>query len=57
LVSASLGRSFRLAGANARMTLRGINLLDRVARNPSSFVKDLVPLPGRGVELGLRLTF
>lgn len=57
LVSASLGRSFRLAGANARVTLRGINLLDREARNPSSFIKDLVPLPGRGVELGLRLTF
>jgi len=57
MLSASLGHSFRLAGANARLTLRGINLLDREARNPSSFIKDLVPLPGRGVELGLRLTF
>ncbi|MFM9017449.1 MAG: TonB-dependent receptor [Verrucomicrobiota bacterium] len=57
MLSASLGHSFRLAGADARLTLRGINLLDREARNPSSFIKDLVPLPGRGVELGLRLTF
>jgi len=57
MLSASLGHSFRLAGANARLTLRGVNLLDREARNPSSFIKDLVPLPGRGVELGLRLTF
>ncbi|MFM9001138.1 MAG: TonB-dependent receptor, partial [Opitutia bacterium] len=57
MLGASLGRSFRLGGADARLTLRGVNLLDREARNPSSFVKDLIPLPGRGVELGLRLNF
>ncbi len=57
MLGASLGRSFKLGAADARLTVRGVNLLDREARNPSSFIKDLVPLPGRGVELGLRLSF
>jgi hypothetical protein len=47
----------RIADADARLTIRGVNLLDRVARNPSSFMKDIIPLPGRGIEVGLRLDF
>jgi iron complex outermembrane receptor protein len=37
--------------------LRGINLTDREARNHSSFLKNIAPMPGRGVQVGLRGTF
>lgn len=37
--------------------LRGTNLLDDTIRRHTSFIKDLVPAPGRGVLLGLRMTF
>jgi len=57
MFNASLGRTLRIADADARLTIRGVNLLDRVARNPSSFMKDIIPLPGRGIEAGLRLDF
>jgi iron complex outermembrane receptor protein len=57
MFNASLGRTLRIADADARLTIRGVNLLDRVARNPSSFMKDIIPLPGRGIEVGLRLDF
>jgi hypothetical protein len=33
------------------------NLFDVEARNASSFIKDALPLPGRGVEAGLKLSF
>jgi iron complex outermembrane recepter protein len=33
------------------------NLLDEEARNHTSFVKDLAPLPGRHARAGLRLAF
>ncbi len=32
------------------------NLLDEVARNHSSFVKDEVPLPGRNIGIKLQVT-
>jgi iron complex outermembrane receptor protein len=57
MVGATLGHDFRLAGADARFSLRVINLLDQEARNASSFIKDALPLPGRGIEASLRLTF
>ena len=57
MFNASLGRTLRIADADARLTIRGVNLLDRLARNPSSFMKDIIPLPGRGIEVGLRLNF
>lgn len=37
--------------------LRGSNLLDEVARVHSSPLKDRVPLPGRSITAGLRLSF
>lgn len=37
--------------------LRGRNLTDEEARVHTSFLKDLAPLPGRSVELGLRFQF
>ncbi len=37
--------------------LDGTNLLDEEARVHTSFLKDLAPLPGRGVAFGVRLFF
>jgi iron complex outermembrane receptor protein len=57
MVGASLGHDFKLAGTDARFTLRLTNLFDVEARNASSFIKDALPLPGRGLEAGLKLSF
>jgi iron complex outermembrane receptor protein len=40
----------------ARVSFFAKNLLDEVARNHSSFVKDEVPLPGRNIGIKLQLT-
>ena len=37
--------------------LRATNLSDREARPHTSFLKDLAPLPGRSVTVGVRLSF
>jgi iron complex outermembrane receptor protein len=48
-------RSFQFGqNAEINVTLYGKNLLDEVARNHSSFVKDQVPLPGK--NFGIRLS-
>ena len=57
MVGASLARPFKFAQLDGQFTLRAINLLDQEARNASSFVKAALPMPGRGVEAGLRLNF
>ena len=41
----------------AELSLRGMNLLDQEARNHVSFLKEIAPLPGRGVLVSLRFTF
>lgn len=46
------------AGGNAvELFLDGSNLLDEEARPHTSFLKDLVPLPGRGFVFGVRAFF
>jgi len=57
MVGASLARPFKFARLDGQFTLRAINLLDQEARSASSFIKDALPLPGRGIEAGLRLDF
>ena len=57
MVGASVGHDFQVVGTAARFTLRLTNLFDVEARNASSFIKDALPLPGRGVEAGLKLSF
>jgi iron complex outermembrane receptor protein len=37
--------------------LRATNLLDEEARISTSFKKDVAPLPGRGLSIGLRHEF
>ena len=55
----ALDMSFGYAFANSDMYifLRGTNLLDEDIRQHSSPLKDLVPLPGRSLHLGLRYDF
>lgn len=42
---------------NYQLFVRGDNLANAEARVATSFLKDLAPLPGRGVSAGLRLRF
>ncbi|HJX27117.1 MAG TPA: TonB-dependent receptor, partial [Thermoanaerobaculia bacterium] len=57
LLNASVGYRFFTTHVVYDVLLRGTNLADEEARNHVSFLKDLVPLPGRDVNLALRLTF
>ncbi len=53
------GVSYTLETANVATTfyLKGVNLLDEEARLSTSFLKDIAPLPGRGLVAGLRTVF
>ena len=58
LVDAHLAWHVDTAGGNAwEVFLDGSNLLDEEARTHTSFLKDLAPLPGRGVAFGVRAFF
>ncbi|MFC3550234.1 TonB-dependent receptor domain-containing protein [Lysobacter cavernae] len=45
------------AGNGWELFLDGSNLLDEEARPHTSFLKDVAPLPGRGVAFGVRMFF
>jgi len=47
----------QIQGFDTQWFVRGRNLTDQEARVHTSFLKDLAPLPGRSLELGLRLNF
>ena len=58
MLNLTLSKTFNLTDSNQlNVTIFAKNLLDEVARNHSSFVKDRVPLPGRnfGLKLNLKL--
>lgn len=56
MLNLNLARTIELRpGHNLTLSLFGKNLLDEVARNHSSFVKNEVPLPGR--NLGLKASY
>ena len=58
MLDARLTKTFDLDGkSKLKVSLFGRNLLDEVARNHSSFVKDQVPLPGKNIGLKFNLTF
>jgi iron complex outermembrane recepter protein len=57
MLNASLGYRFIMGPTVHDLVLRGTNLNDTLARNSVSFLKDVVPLPGRDVSLSYRLTF
>ena len=58
LVDAHLAWHIDSRSGNAwEVFLDGNNLLDEEARPHTSFLKDLAPLPGRGIEFGVRAFF
>ncbi len=57
LVNASLGYKVPIRGAEMDVYIKGVNLTDEEARLHTSFLKDIAPLGGRGVLVGMKLTF
>ncbi len=57
LLGASLGWHFDVNRYACDVFMRASNLTDEEARNHVSFLKDVAPLPGRNVTLGLRVSF
>lgn len=57
MVNADLAWNFPVSHGRAAVFLRATNLLDQDARVSTSFRKDVAPLPGRGLSLGLRYEF
>ncbi|MBK8093991.1 MAG: TonB-dependent receptor [Verrucomicrobiaceae bacterium] len=57
LLNASLNYRFQLQGTTCDLFVKGVNLTDTVAREHTSFLKDQLPLAGRGVMLGMKLAF
>jgi len=56
MLNLSANYSFGDAG-RYHVFLRGSNLLDEDVRNQSSFIADVVPMPGRNISAGFRLGF
>ena len=58
MLDTRITKTFNLNGSsNLKVTLFGKNLLDEVARNHSSFVKNEIPLPGRNYGIKFNLTY
>jgi iron complex outermembrane receptor protein len=56
-LNVSLGYKFQWGKTYNYVYLRGLNLTDEEARNHVSFLKEVMPLPGRGVVIGARTSF
>jgi iron complex outermembrane receptor protein len=56
-LNASVGYKFQWGRTYNYLYARGTNLLDAEGRDHLSFLKEVFPLPGRGVVVGLRTTF
>ena len=56
-LNVSLGYKFRWRKTYNYVYVRGTNLTDEEGRDHLSFLKEVLPLPGRGVVVGLRTTF
>lgn len=57
LLGADLSYRFTLSRVEWEIFARGTNLTDQDARVSTSFLKDIAPLPGRSVTVGVRTTF
>ena len=53
----NLSLSYTFADPNVYVFIRGSNLLDEEIRQHTSPLKDIVPLPGRSLQAGLRFEF
>lgn len=57
LLSAGLSYKHPIKGLDLDFYVRGTNLTDEEARLHTSFLKEIAPLPGRGVLFGVRAEF
>ncbi|MEY2490593.1 MAG: iron complex outerrane recepter protein [Verrucomicrobiota bacterium] len=56
-LNASIGYKFRTGLTNNYVYVKGTNLTNEEARDHLSFLKEVLPLAGRGVVVGFRTTF
>jgi iron complex outermembrane recepter protein len=56
MLNLSMNYSFSDDG-RYNLFLRGSNLLDEEVRNHSSFLADVIPMPGRNLSAGFKLNF
>ena len=58
-VNAAVTYGFPLSKASGTLFLRGTNLMDRKASNAASIdtIRNLSPLPGRGIKAGVLVNF
>jgi iron complex outermembrane receptor protein len=56
-LNASIGYKFQWGRTYNYLYLVGTNLLNEEARDNLSFLKEVLPLPGRSAVVGLRTTF
>ncbi|BCU78849.1 TonB-dependent receptor [Luteolibacter sp. LG18] len=57
LVNASVGYDLALGGVKTTLYVKGTNLTDAEVRQSTSVLKDIAPMAGRGVMVGLRGEF
>lgn len=57
MLGANFSHPVKISDANGTFNLKLTNLLNRYGQDASSFLKDILPLPGRGIEASLKLTF
>jgi len=57
LLNAALTYDLALGGIDTTLFIKGVNLTDEEARLSTSFLKDIAPLPGRGLVVGMSATF
>ncbi len=56
-LNASVDYTFAVGPTNYSVYVRGTNLLNQTARESTSYLKDVLPLPGAGVMVGVKMTF
>ena len=57
MINAGISKTFYAGDSDVKLFLKGNNLLDEDARQHTSFQKDRVVLPGRGLEFGLSFEY
>ena len=57
LLSASISYDLKIGPTNSTIYIKGTNLTNEEARQSTSFLKDIAPMAGRGVVVGLRTEF
>lgn len=53
----SFSHAFKVEGGEGAFGLKFTNLFNSLGRDASSFLKDTLPMPGRGVEASIKVTF